>query len=287
MEAGTTKGINAKQNNVRQLTYTKANHITVQRFGCIILSKNGTIKGKHNTHITDVTKLKETCQSATCFLVATLLDPMAHKIIVIVDPRYEANATANADSGDNTPAETIVSEIININVQDCTKAVNINQIQKKNRGDILVYSEKSTISVTNANQSFIKENAKNIIPKLNKNLLIVSTLPRREKKFIQMAPMKINGNAIIETFRLNQTTHRTVLVIMVPIFDQRITANADVRERIHVHTNANTSTETTFELCNIVVIKTQLQKDLRTDDVNLFNKLLNHQLVNDETACSK
>jgi hypothetical protein len=66
-----------------------------------------------------------------------------------------------------------------------------------------------------------------------------------------------------------------------------MTANADVSERIHVHTKASTSTETTFELCNIVVINIQLQKDFKTDDVNFFNKFLNHQLVNEETACSK
>jgi hypothetical protein len=146
---------------------------------------------------------------------------------------------------------------------------------------------KSTISVINANQSFIKEKAKKIIPKLNKNLLIVIILFRRVKKANQTAPKNINGNANIETFKLNHTIHRAELVIMVPILDQRITANADVSERIHVQTNASTSTETTFELCNIVVIKIQLKKDLRTDEVNLFNKFLNHQFVTEETACSK
>ena len=104
---------------------------------------------------------------------------------------------------------------------------------------------------------------------------------------MHIAHNKINGNAIIDTSKLNHTIHKTELVIIVPILDQRITANADVRERIPVHTNASTSTETTFELCNIVVIKIQLQKDLRTDDVNFFSKFLNHQFVTEETACSK
>lgn len=176
---------------------------------------------------------------------------------------------------------------MNIKVHDCTNNVNNNHIQKKNRGLIFTYSEKSTISVIKANQSFTNENAKKITPKLNKNLLIATTLFQRDKKFIQNAPKNINGKANTDTLKLNHTIHKTELVIIVPIFDQRTTANADVRERIHVHTNASTSTETTFELCNIVVIKIQLQKDFKTDDVNLFNKFLNHQLVNDETACSK
>ena len=42
-------------------------------------------------------------------------------------------------------------------------------------------------------------------------------------------------------------------------------------DKIHVHTNANTSTETTLELSNIVVINIPLQKDLVTDEVNFFN----------------
>jgi hypothetical protein len=119
------------------------------------------------------------------------------------------------------------------------------------------------------------------------NLLIVTILFRRERKLIQIAPRNIRGRANIETFRLNHTIHRTPLVIIVPIFDQRITANADVRERIHVHTKANTSTETTFELCNIVVINIQLQKDLGTEEVNFFNKFLNHQFVTEDTLCSR
>jgi hypothetical protein len=76
-------------------------------------------------------------------------------------------------------------------------------------------------------------------------------------------------------------------VIQVPTFDQRITANADVSERIQVHTNANTSTETTLELSNIVVINIPLPKDFGTEDVNFLNKFLNQPLVTEETACSK
>lgn len=181
----------------------------------------------------------------------------------------------------------MASEMININVHDWTNIVNNNHIQKKNRGLIFTYSEKSTISVTKANQSFINENARKITPKLNTNLLIATTLFQRERKLIQNAPININGNAIIDTFKLNHTIHKIELVNIVPTLDPRITANADVSERIHVQTNANTSTETTFELSNIVVIKIQLQKDFKTDDVNFFNKFLNHQLVKEETACSK
>ena len=73
----------------------------------------------------------------------------------------------------------------------------------------------------------------------------------------------------------------------VPTLDQRITANADVRDNIQVQTNANTKTETTLELSKIVVIKIPLQKDFNLDEVNFFNKFLNHQLVTEETACSK
>jgi hypothetical protein len=60
-----------------------------------------------------------------------------------------------------------------------------------------------------------------------------------------------------------------------------------VSERTHVHTKARTNTEITLELCNIVVINIQLQKDFNTDEVNFFNKFLNHPLVTEETACSK
>jgi hypothetical protein len=118
-------------------------------------------------------------------------------------------------------------------------------------------------------------------------LLIETTFDRRERKLIHIAHKNINGKAITDTFRLNHTTHKTELVNIVPIFDPRITANADVRERTHVHTNANINTETTFELCKMAVINIQLQKDFSTDEVNFFNKFLNHPLVTEETACSK
>jgi hypothetical protein len=114
-----------------------------------------------------------------------------------------------------------------------------------------------------------------------------TTFGQREKKFIHMAQMNINGNAIFATSKLNQTTHRTDDVIHVPTLDQRITANADVRDNIQVQTNANTKTETTLELSKIVVIKIPLQKDFNLDEVNFFNKFLNHQFVSEETACSK
>ena len=99
--------------------------------------------------------------------------------------------------------------------------------------------------------------------------------------------MNINGNAIFATSKLKPTTHKTDEVIHVHTLDQRITANADVKDNIPVQTNARTKTETTFELSNIVVINIQLQKDFRSDDVNFFNKFLNHQFVTEETACSK
>lgn len=231
--------------------------------------------------------MKKTCRRATCFLIATLLAHIAHNTIVIVDHKYDANAIENAAEGGKIPIDTIANDITNIKLPDWTNAVKNNPIQKNIHGLIWIYSVKSTISVTKANQSFIKENAKNIIPKLNINLLIATTLLQREKKFIQIAPRNISGKAIIETFKLNHTTHKTELVIIVPILDQRITANADVSERTHVHTKARTNTEITLELCNIVVINIQLQKDFSTDEVNFFNKFLNQPLVTEETACSK
>ena len=107
------------------------------------------------------------------------------------------------------------------------------------------------------------------------------------KKFIQIAQRNINGRAIIETFKLSHTIPKIEDVIIVHTLDQRITANADVRDSIPVQTNANTRTETTFELSKIVVIKIQLQKDFNLDEVNFFKKFLNHQFVREETACSK
>ena len=231
--------------------------------------------------------MQKTCRSATCCLIATLLDHNAHSTIVIVDHRYEAKAIAKPAEGGKIHVDTIANDIINIRLPDWINAVKNNQIQKNIHGLIWTYSVKSTISVTKASQSFIKEKAKNIIPKLNKNLLIITTLFRRVRNANQIAPKNTNGKASIETFKLSHTIHKTELVIIVPILDQRMTANADARERIPVHTKASTSTETTLELCNIVVINIQLQKDFSTDEVNFFNKFLNHPLVTEETACSK
>ena len=114
-----------------------------------------------------------------------------------------------------------------------------------------------------------------------------SIFHQRGKKFIPIAHRNINGNAIIETFKLSQTIHKIDDVIIVHTLDPKITANAEVKDNIPVHTKASTNTETTFELSNIVVIRIQLQKDFRTDDVNFFNKFLNHPFVTEETACSK
>ena len=185
------------------------------------------------------------------------------------------------------PDDTKARDMIKVIVQDWIRSVNHNHIKKKIHGLNLKYSVKSMLSVKNHNHSFIKEKAKNIIPKLRKNLLNVTELDEREKKLNPTAPKNINGNAILATFKLKPITHNNEAVIQVPTLDQRITANADVRDRIHVHTNASTNTETTFELSNIVVINIQLPKDFGTDAVNLFNKFLNHQLVTEETACSK
>lgn len=151
------------------------------------------------------------------------------------------------------------------------------QIRKKIQGLISAYFPKSTISVMNQSHSFIREKARKIIPKLRKNLLIDTTHDQREKKFIHTAHRNINGNAILATSKLKPTTHKTEDVIHVHTLDQRITASADVRDSIHVQTNANTKTETTFELSSIVVIKIQLQKDFSLDEVNFFNRFLNHQ----------
>lgn len=171
--------------------------------------------------------------------------------------------------------------------QDWIKTVNQSQIKKKIRGLILKYSDKSTLSVKKLNPSFINEKARNIIPKLRKNLLNTTEVDEWEKKLNHIAPKNIKGNAILATFRLKPTIHNNDVVIQVPTFEPRITAKADVSERIPVHTNASTNTETTFELSNIVVINIPLQKDFGTEDVNLLSRFLNHPLVTEEIACSK
>ena len=187
----------------------------------------------------------------------------------------------------NNHDETKARDIINIIVHDWIKVVNQSPIKKKIHGLICKYSEKSTLSVKNHNHSFIKEKARNIIQKLRKNLLNVTELEEWEKKLNHIAQININGNAILATSKLKPTAHNKEAVIQVPTFDQRITAKADVRDKIHVQTNASTSTETTFELSNIVVIRIQLQNDFGTDDVNLFNRFLNHPFVMEEIPCSK
>lgn len=123
-------------------------------------------------------------------------------------------------------------------------------------------------------------------PKLSKNFPIDSTLPQRERKLINTAHKSIKGNAIIDTFKLNQTIHKIEVGIIVHIFTHKITANAEVKDSIPVQTKANTKTDITLELCKIVVIKIQLQKDFGADEVNFFIKFLNHQLEKPETACS-
>lgn len=133
----------------------------------------------------------------------------------------------------------------------------------------------------------MKEKARNINQKLRKNLLNTTGLGEREKKLNQIAHRNIKGKAILATSRLKPTAHNKDAVIPVPTFDPSMTANAAVRDNIHVHTKARTRTETTFELSNIVVIKIQLQKDFGTDDVNFFNKFLKPQFVTEATACSK
>ena len=113
-----------------------------------------------------------------------------------------------------------------------------------------------------------------------------STLLQRERKFIHIAHNRINGNAIIDTSKLNHTIHRIDVGIIVHTFTHKITAKAEVNDNIPVHTNASTKTDITFELCKIEVIKIQLQKDFGTDNVNFFIKFLNHQFEKPETACS-
>lgn len=177
--------------------------------------------------------------------------------------------------------------MMNIILQDCISMVSHNQIRKNIHGLILRYSEKFTALVKNHNHSFIREKARKIIPKLKKNLLTATSLGQRDRNVIHSAHRKIRGNAIFATSKLNQIAHNNDAVIHVPTLDQSMTANADERESIHVHTKARTSTETTLELSNIVVIRIQLQKAFGTDDVNFFSKFLNHPLVMDETDCSK
>ena len=206
-------------------------------------------------------------------------------MIVIVDHRYPQNIIGIAKVGGKIHVHTAVNTIINVILPDWTKIVNISPKRKNNHGFIHVNMERS-ISVKKLRPSFIKENARKINHKLSKNFQAASTLFQRERKFIHIAHKRIKGNAIIDTLKLNQTIHKIEVGIIVPIFTHRITAKAEVKDNIPVQTNANTNTDITFELCKIVVIKIQLQKDFRIDDVNFFIKFLNHPLENPATACS-
>ena len=190
-----------------------------------------------------------------------------------------------ANVGDKIPDHTVANTITKVILHDCTKRVNISPKRKNNHGLIHVNIERST-SVRKFNPFFIKEKARKTSPKLSKNFPTASILFQRERKFINTAHKRIKGKAIIDTSKLSQTIHKIEVGIIVHILTPRITANADVRDNIPVQTNANTRTDITFELCKIVVIKIQLQKDFRTDDVNFFIKFLNHQLEKPETACS-
>lgn len=232
-----------------------------------------------------MTKLNKTCRIATCFFTANEFFHIDHIIIVMVDHKYPQNIIGNANVGDKIHDPTVVNTIIKVMLHDCTKIVSISPKRKNNRGLIHVNIERST-SVRKFSQSFIKEKARKISHKLSKNFPVASILFRRERKFIHIAHKRINGNAIMDTLKLNQTIHKIEVGIIVPIFTQRMTAKADVNDNIPVQTKAKTNTDITFELCRIAVTKIQLQKDFRTDDVNFFIKFLNHQLENPATACS-
>lgn len=243
------------------------------------------IRGSINIHTKTVTKLNQTCQIATCFFIAKEFFHIAHTTIVIVDHKYHQNIIGSANVGDKIHVHTVANTIINVILHDWTKRVSISPNKKNNHGLIHVNIERS-ISVRNPRPFFMNEKARKIRPKLSKNFQIDSTLFRRERKFIHIAHSKINGKAIIETFKLNHTIQRIEVGIIVHIFTHRITAKAEVKDNIPVQTNANTNTDITLELWSIVVIKIPLQKDFRTDEVNFFIKFLNHQPENQATACS-
>lgn len=230
--------------------------------------------------------MNHTCRNATCFFISALFFHKAPKTIVNVDHKYVQNAIGNHNSGDRIHVATAANIITKISEPDCTNIVSNKPIQKNIHGLSHDNNEKS-ISVRKFNQSFINENARNINPKLNINLLTVATFSRRDKKLIHIAPRKMSGNAITDTFKLSQIIHNAEVVIIVHIFEPRITAKAAVKESTHVHTKASTKTETTLELCKRVVINIQLPNDFVTEDVNFLSKFLNHQLENDDTACSK
>ena len=205
---------------------------------------------------------------------------------MIVDPKYAHKIIGNAPIGESIHAHTKVSIITNVMLQDWTSNVKANQNKKNNQG-LKFQNIVKSISDTNTSPSFIKERAKKIRPRLRQSLLIIAILFRREKKLNPIAHKKIKGKAKLATLKLNPITHKIEVGIIVQTFAHRITANADVSERTHVHTKASTKTETIFELCNIVVIKTQLPNDFEFDDVNFFKTLLNQLVEELAIACSK
>lgn len=202
-----------------------------------------------------------------------------------MDHKYPQNIIGNANVGDKIHDHTVANTIINVILPDCTKSVNISQKRKNNHGLIHTNIEIST-SVRKFKPFFIKENARKIKPKLSKNFPAASILLRRERKFINTAHKRINGNAMIDTSKLNQTIHKIEVGIIVQMFTQSMTANAEVKDNIPVQTKANIKIDITFELCKIVVIRIPLQKDFGTDEVNFFIKFLNHQFEKPATACS-
>lgn len=70
------------------------------------------INGKQIIHKTEVIILNPTCQTATCFFIANLFAHIAHKTIVIVEPKYVANIIAKDCSGCNIHVYANVSDII-------------------------------------------------------------------------------------------------------------------------------------------------------------------------------
>jgi len=233
-----------------------------------------------------VIKLNQTCQAATCLLIATHCLHNAQITIVIVEPRYHPNTIAKAISGSKIHVDKTAKAIIKVRLPDWINKVKSNPIHHPIHGHIQLNAEKS-ISVRKFNQSFIKENAKNINPKPKRNLLTTTTLSQRVKKFIPIAPKKISGKAITATFKLKPTIQSKDVGIIVPILAHKTIDKAELNDKIPVHTNAKTRTETILELCKIDVIKIPLPKAFVLEDVYFFKKFLNHPLENDETTCPK
>lgn len=205
--------------------------------------------------------------------------------MVTVDHTYHQKIIGKANSGNKIHAEDTAKTITNVILHDWTKRVKANQKRKNSQGLIQLNKDRS-ISVKKFSQSFINEKAKKIRPKLSKNFPNASTLLQWVKKLTNIAQKNIKINAIIDTSKLNHTIHKIEVGIIVHIFVHNITARAEVKDKIHVHTKANTNTDITFELCKIVVIKIQLINDFDVEEVKFFIKFLNHHVENHETACS-